>query len=64
MARIENIRRSVAFVRVVGSFDFVRLPPLFAHHDSSIVMTRSTYDDSSIVMTRSTYDDSSIVMTR
>jgi hypothetical protein len=25
---------------VVGSFDFVRLPPLSAHDDSSMVMTR------------------------
>jgi hypothetical protein len=40
MARIENILRSVAFLRVVGSFDFVRLPPLSAHDDSSMVMTR------------------------
>jgi len=51
MARIENIRRSVALLRVVGSFDFVRLPPPSAHDDSSIVMTRSTHHDSSIVMT-------------
>ena len=51
MARIENIRRSVALLRVVESFDFVRLPPPSAHDDSSIVMTRSTHHDSSIVMT-------------
>jgi hypothetical protein len=63
MARIENILRSVAFLRVVGSFDFVRLPPLSAHDDSSIVMTRWIHHDSSIVMTRSTHQDSSIVMT-
>jgi hypothetical protein len=34
---MENTLRSVALLMFVGSFDFVRLPPLYAHDDRPIV---------------------------